>query len=99
MIQAALRFDGATFSQSLDGARLGRQLLAVRDLLQDGKWWTLAELEQTLDYQYPNASISSRIRDLRKPRFGGHTIERRRASSLDIGYGYKSGTWFYRMVS
>ncbi len=41
-----------------------------------GWWWTLREISQhTGD---PEASISARLRDLRKARFGAHTVNRRR---------------------
>jgi uncharacterized membrane protein len=39
-----------------------------------GDWWTLAELARATGY--PEASISARLRDLRKPKFGGYTVER-----------------------
>ena len=71
-------FDGPTFEPAIDGPRLGRQLEAVRKLLLGGGWWTLAEIAARL--RYPEASISARLRDLRKPRFGRHVIERRRVS-------------------
>lgn len=74
-------FDGETYVRAIDNPRLTTQLARVRELLSDGYWWTLGELEQTLDYKFPQASISARLRDLRKPKFGGHTIDRRRGSS------------------
>ena len=43
--------------------------------MRDGLEHTLAELHQiTKD---PEASISARLRDLRKPKFGSHDIQRR----------------------
>lgn len=71
----APRFDGATFDQERDGKRLNAQLFAVRAAMGDGQWWTLADLAERCGA--PEASVSARIRDLRKPRFGGHMIERR----------------------
>ena len=67
-----------------DVSRLARQLRAVRHALLDGEWHTLAELSATLGY--PEASISARIRDLRKADFGGHTILRRRHASGQHSY-------------
>lgn len=67
--------DGSTYVHERDARRLSRQHNRVLAVLQDGKEHTLAELrEKTGD---PEASISARIRDLRKPRFGSHVIERR----------------------
>lgn len=79
-------FDGATYRRDRDHARLGGQLRRVADALADGCWWTLAALaERTGD---PEASVSARIRDLRKGKFGGYTVEHRN----DGG-----GLWRYRL--
>lgn len=67
-------FDGSTFSESRDGSRLASQLADVRMLLSTGEWLTLEQISRFTGH--PEASVSSRIRDLRKGRFGGHTIER-----------------------
>lgn len=67
-------FDGQTFSMPRDGARLSKQWEAVRDYMQDGRWRTLREISEALGY--PESSISARLRDLRKPRFGCHVVER-----------------------
>ena len=69
-------FDGSTFSESRDGSRLASQLADVRDYMMIFvNWMTLADLERATGY--PQASISARLRDLRKPKFGGYTVERR----------------------
>jgi hypothetical protein len=66
--------DGSTYSHPRDGARLAAQHHRVLAALRNGQWWTLRALhERTGD---PEASISARLRDLRKPRFGSHVIER-----------------------
>jgi hypothetical protein len=44
----------------------------VRDALADGEWHTLADL--ALATGDPEASISTRIRDLRLPQYGGHDV-------------------------
>ncbi len=86
-------FSGATFDPALDGERLNTQLNRVYDVLRDHEWWTLRELVNVLYADYgiraSEAGVSARLRDLRKPRFGGHTIERRRVSG---------GLWAYRLV-
>ena len=70
-------FDGATFDLPSDGARLKSQLVAVYRLMFDGQWRTLREIADALGGQ-PEASVSARLRDLRKDRFGGFSVERRR---------------------
>ena len=91
--------DGVTFTPEFDRDRLNRQAGDVYDTLAgkydgsatwDGapRWWTLRELAEFTGH--PEASVSARIRDLRKPRFGGLTIERRRR-------GEGRGTWEYRL--
>lgn len=85
-------FDGASFDRQIDGERLGSQLAAVKlYLIQNGgEWYTLARLSFLLGY--PEASISARLRDLRKARHGGYEIARRR-----VGPG--RGQWEYSLVS
>ena len=71
-----LRFGGATFDPHHDGPRLARQFGAVRALVLDGEWHTLRELADAIGA--PEASVSARLRDLRKPEGGGYIVERRR---------------------
>ena len=71
-----LDFDGATYEPEHDQIRLGKQAQAVWDLISDGRWRTLREISVVTDY--PEASISARLRDFRKTRFGEYEIERRR---------------------
>lgn len=73
--QTALRFDGITFDAARDSARLGDQMAAVFDLMKDGTWRTLQQIAAAVGA--PEASVSSRLRDLRKTRFGCHRVERR----------------------
>jgi len=77
--------DGRTYNPEQDRRRLNRQALAVYGCLRDGAWWTLAQVAEVTGA--PEASVSARIRDLRKPRFGGHIVDRRR---VDGGlYAYR----------
>lgn len=69
-------FDGATFNEETDGGRLKAQLARVKNLMLDGQWRTLGEIEMLTGY--PQASISARLRDLRKDRFGSYRVDRRR---------------------
>lgn len=82
-------FDGATFSAPRDGERLHAQLVAVRQFMVCNAdcWWSLEELEVALGY--PQASISARLRDLRKAKFGGFEIARKYMAR---------GQWAYRLA-
>lgn len=71
-----------------DAARLTPQLLAVYRIMRDGQWHTLSEMAESLP-GVPQQSVSARVRDLRKARFGGHTIHRE-----SIG----GGLYRYRMA-
>lgn len=79
MQQVTMHFDGATYVPGLDRKRLTTQLQRVRHCLMgiDG-WWTLEQLQNACGGS--TASISARIRDMRKDRFGKYTIDRRRVS-------------------
>jgi hypothetical protein len=80
-------FDGATYRRDRDQARLRGQLGRVADALADGRWWTLASLSaHTGD---PEASVSARLRDLRKGKFGGYTV---------LAENTGAGTWRYRLA-
>lgn len=70
---------GTTFDERLDGARLKTQQEAVLALMQDGEWRTLSQIRNAIG-QGSEASISARLRDLRKPKYGNLTVERRRLS-------------------
>ncbi len=58
-----------------DTERLSGQHVAIRDLMLDGKWRTLAAISETLNY--PAASVSAQLRHLRKKRFGSFIVDRR----------------------
>lgn len=75
-LQLPMRFDGTTYEARHDQQRLAGQTLAVYRAMLSGRWLTLRELAD--ETGAPEASISARLRDLRKPRFGAYTIERRR---------------------
>jgi hypothetical protein len=87
MKQKEFDFDGKTYDPAQDKTRLNRQLRNVFDCMKDGKWRTLSEIAaQTGE---PEASISARLRDLRKPRFGEYGVPRQRRSQ---------GLFEYRLV-
>ena len=82
-------FGGETYSQEHDRGRLRVQVNTVRTFMlrNIGDWYTLAELHGELGF--PEASISARLRDLRKAAFGSFIVERRRR---------RQGTWEYRVA-
>ena len=84
----APRFDGETYDPTQDHQRLGKQALNIFHWMRWGRWLTLHTLSGATGY--PEASISARMRDFRKKRFGAHTIERRRIGA--------SGAWEYRLL-
>ncbi len=81
--------DGATFVPKHDGLRLAAQHTKVLDAMSDGEWHTLGELE--LSTGYPQASISARLRDFRKKRFGSMDIQRRRVGDVGGLFEYRLG--------
>jgi hypothetical protein len=79
--------DGATFAEE-DRKRLNKQALRVYAVMRDEQYHSLQTIaERTGD---PEASISARLRDLRKAKFGGHSVMRRRIP--------ETGVWMYRLV-
>jgi hypothetical protein len=68
-------FDGRTYDPERDGERLSTMLLRVQAIMSDGHWHTLAELAAKTGGS--EAACSARLRDLRKPKFGGHRVIRR----------------------
>jgi hypothetical protein len=87
LFTTAPRFDGATFDVAEDGDRLRAQLQRVKRLMGDHAWRTLAEIEAATGY--PQASVSARLRDLRKSKFGGLTVERRRVDGARGLFEYR----------
>lgn len=87
------RFDGETFDPAKDGPRLTSQFERVLSVMLDHEWHTLAEIVTRVSYSpYDRASeagVSARLRDMRKPRFGGHHIERRRLKERGGSYEYR----------
>lgn len=79
--------DGDTFVEARDGERLSRLTDRVWTFMADGEWHTLTAIARTT--LGTEASVSARLRDFRKARFGSHTVERR--------YLF-DGLWQYRVV-
>jgi hypothetical protein len=88
--QLAFPFEGETYVSSLDRERLGEQLLRVIDLMADCQWRSLREIASITDD--PEASVSARLRDIRKL-WGTDAMESRRRPSVDA----RRGLWEYRV--
>ena len=82
-------FSGSDYRPEQDRARLTKQIAAVHAAMADGQWRTLAEIAHAAGCG--EASASAQMRNLRKPQFGGHAIERARNAE-------GSGLWLYRLL-
>lgn len=81
-------FDGDTFVPERDQKRLTLQHCRVLALMRDGQWRSLGEIRAVTGD--PEASVSARLRDLRKPKFGGHTVNRKFICK---------GLWVYQVIA
>lgn len=81
---------GKTFNMGFDYARLNAQHKRVYGVMKDGLWHTLRGISNLTGD--PEASISARLRDFRKEKFGGWELERMRVTPG------KKGLWAYRLV-
>ena len=68
------KFNGSDYDHARDGKRLSGQIQRVYNFMSDEKWHTLSEISDATGD--PEASISAQMRHLRKPKFGGHIIEK-----------------------
>jgi hypothetical protein len=83
-----MHYGGRTFDPVLDEERLNDQTIRIYRLMNDSKWRSLAEIsDETGD---PEASVSARLRDLRKDDFGAFVVNRRRRKP-------SSGQWEYQL--
>ncbi len=78
-----MNFDGATFSEEEDGARLSTQLERVLELMKDENWRTIHEIAKIVEGS--EASVSARLRDLRKPKFGSYVVCKRQRGTRSDG--------------
>lgn len=85
-----MKFNGPCYDPKFDKDRLLKQSGRIYDLMQDGCYRTLAEIE--LVTRDPASSISAQLRHLKKPEFGSYQLEKRRRG-LE-----KSGLWEYRIL-
>jgi len=85
-INSGADFDGSTYVRSLDHVRLTGQLKRVHRAMSTGRWHSLHDL--SLLSSVSELSIGARVRDLRKEKFGSHTVDQRRMSG---------GLYMYRL--
>jgi hypothetical protein len=78
---------GYTYDHHEDFVRLNRQAYDVWRVMVTGQWYSLSALSEITGH--PEASVSARLRDFRKKRFGHHTVEHMRVSG---------GFWLYRLL-
>lgn len=82
------KFDGSDFVKELDQDRLTGQIKKIYDLMKDGVFRTLSEIENLTSI--PQASASAQLRNLRKERFGNHTVTKKRRGDRKKGlFEYK----------
>jgi hypothetical protein len=79
--------DGETYEREFDLDRLNKQCREVYDRMCDGMWHTLRDIADHTGN--PEASVSARLRDLRKIKFGGFEVDRKRG---------EHGLHFYKLV-
>lgn len=82
-----VRARGVTFDPELDFERLNKQMQAVWSVVRTGRWYSLNQLAELTGC--PTPSVSARLRDLRKPKFGEQEVQSRREAG---------GYWVYRVV-
>jgi hypothetical protein len=76
-------FQGSDYVAEFDLERLKGGIKRIADLMADGQWRTLREIEGAVDV--PAASASAQLRNLRKPRYGSHIVERQRRGDPYFG--------------
>lgn len=73
--------------QAVDIPRLDRQRDIILALMKDGHERTLSDIEKATGE--PQASISARLRDFRKAKFGAWVVQRRRLKADGGTYAYR----------
>lgn len=85
---------GITFDRKRDLSRLNAQAARVYMAMGSGEWLSLSEIHKIIcvntGFKDPEASISARIRDLRKQEFGGFDVPKEYVGK---------GLWRYRLIA
>lgn len=77
-------FDGDDYDHEKDYIRLKGQMMRIYNFMKDGHWDSLKEIARhTGD---PETSVSAQLRNFRKERFGGHTMNKERAGDPTQGF-------------
>lgn len=71
-----VEFKGHQFVKKLDEKRLATQIWRIFFFMRDSHWRTVDEIHDALGY--PHNSIQANVRNLRKEKNGGHTVNTRR---------------------
>lgn len=77
------KFNGSDYIPEFDDERLKGQIKKIYELMIDGEWRTLSEIEQLTNFG--QASISAQLRHLRKERFGNHVVNKRNRGVREKG--------------
>ena len=77
------QFDGSDYSPEHDKVRLTGQIEVIFNLMRDGRYRTLSEISSITGYG--ESSISAQLRNLRKPKFGMHTVNKQNRGNRDKG--------------
>jgi hypothetical protein len=72
---ARTKFEGSDIDHARDTERLKSQLLRIFELMKDGKFRSLQQISDATGA--PHASASAQLRNLKKARNGGHTLNKR----------------------
>jgi hypothetical protein len=75
-------------------AKLGAHIAAVRTIMRSRGWVTLREIELALMERsifIELQSVSARVRDLRKAKFGSHIVDRRYVGNGIFQYRIRKG--------
>ena len=83
-------FNGSDYVPHFDDTRLKGQMKRIYDVMKDGKFRTLSEIEQLTGE--PQASISAQLRHFRRERFGSNIINKR------IRGERSCGLWEYSLI-
>lgn len=83
----SLRLGSLTFAEEKAAENLPPHIRAVFDAMKDGNWRTLNMIVFKVGGTRPNAA--ARLRDLRKPQYGGHVVEKKVV---------RKGVWQYRLL-
>jgi hypothetical protein len=83
----ARAFDGETYDPARDYQRLDGLIGRVFRLMADGQWRTLERIRD--EAGGTEASVSARLRDFRKAKYGSRIVERKHL---------KNGLYAYRLL-